>query len=460
MRTRVDMMTRALLTRPKLEKIARQTDLDLQANTPGQVNAMIAGLQNNTSIRSRRQNENIYTISHINSDPAMTQRIVQAFIDVFVEETLGENRVDNSSAQQFLEQQIKEYEQRLVTAEQDLVEFKKQNVGRMPGEGGDFYVRLQTAMGQLNSMRTALNIAQSRRSSLERQLLGEEPVFGIMGVQQQVAGNELTAALDIKIEENRSRLEELTLRFTDKHPEIQATLETIEQLEKRKEKEIAKLQSQSAGFGNVNSELQQNPVYQSMKIAFNESEIEVASLQAEVTSKQREIQELKRMVDVIPQVEANLARLNRDYSITKQQYDVLLQRLETARLSQQAEQSGENIEFQVIDPPTYPQYPAGPNRKALNSMMVVAGLIAGVALAFGLHQLYPVFGDSRTLENSIELPVLGVVSLKRDRSQKTKSAIGRLAVVSAAILLLVVAGSVITYEEVARNTFQSIMRLI
>ena len=92
--------------------------------------------------------------------------------------------------------------------------------------------------------------------------------------------------------------------------------------------------------------------------------------------------------------------------------------------------------------------------------MVVAGLLAGIALTFALHQLYPVYGDSRTLGNALNFPVLGVVSLKRDRAQKLRSGLGRLAVVSAALLLLVVAGGVITHEDIARNAFQSLMRLI
>ena len=463
MRTRVDMMTRALLTRPKLEKVARLTDLDLQAETPVQMNALVARLASSTAINSNRQDRNLYTISHTGDDPAEIQKIVQAFIDVFVEETLGENRVESNSAQQFLETQIQEYEQRLIEAEQRLVAFKKENVGRMPGEGGDFYVRLQTAMGQLSGMKTALRIAASRRDSLERQMLGEEPVFGIMPTtpQQQVLSNEVTASIDLTIESNNARLEELSLRFTDKHPEIQAIKETIAELEERREKEVAKLQAQQPTVeASATQELQQNPVYQSMKIAFNEAEIEVSGLQAQISSKQREINQLQGMVDVIPQVEANLGRLNRDYQVTKQQYDTLLQRLETARLSQQAEQSGENIDFQVIDPPSFPTAPSGPKRPIFNSAVVILGLAAGVALSFVLHMLYPVYGDSRTLGESIHLPVLGVISLKRDRAQKNRSVMGRFAVVSAAALLLVVAGGIITNESLVRNAVLSLIRLV
>ncbi|MDX1554543.1 MAG: glutaredoxin domain-containing protein, partial [Xanthomonadales bacterium] len=53
---------------------------------------------------------------------------------------------------------------------------------------------------------------------------------------------------------------------------------------------------------------------------------------------QGKIRELQKRVDTIPEVEAELTRLNRDYNVTKGQYESLVSRRETARLSEQAEQ--------------------------------------------------------------------------------------------------------------------------
>jgi uncharacterized protein involved in exopolysaccharide biosynthesis len=55
-------MTRALLARPQLEKVARETDLDLRAHTPREMETIIEDLQ--TKIVLRRRRSSIYTISY------------------------------------------------------------------------------------------------------------------------------------------------------------------------------------------------------------------------------------------------------------------------------------------------------------------------------------------------------------------------------------------------------------
>ena len=90
----------------------------------------------------------------------------------------------------------------------------------------------------------------------------------------------------------------------------------------------------------------------------------------------------------MPEIEAELARLNRDYEINKQQYDTLAQRLESARISESAEQNVENVKFRVIEPPIVPvQAERSGARLALNSLVLLAAIAAGVGLAVLLAQL-------------------------------------------------------------------------
>ena len=65
----------------------------------------------------------------------------------------------------------------------------------------------------------------------------------------------------------------------------------------------------------------------------------------------------------MPEVEAELARLNRDYEITRTRYLELVERRETAKLSESAEKQGV-VKFQIIDPPTVGFEPVAPNRDA------------------------------------------------------------------------------------------------
>jgi polysaccharide chain length determinant protein (PEP-CTERM system associated) len=165
----LNFMTRALLSRPQLEKVARETDLDLRAQTPRQMEEIIDTLQRKIQIAGDGRSS-IYTISYEDADRGLAQAIVQTLLDTFVENSLGSKRTDSSTAQRFLEDQIRDYEQRLSQAEARLADFKKKNVGMMPGEGGDYYARLQTDSDQLATLRADLRLAQERRDQLVGQM--------------------------------------------------------------------------------------------------------------------------------------------------------------------------------------------------------------------------------------------------------------------------------------------------
>jgi hypothetical protein len=109
-------------------------------------------------------------------------------------------------------------------------------------------------------------------------------------------------------------------------------------------------------------------------------------------------------------VETELQRLNRDYEVNKQKYNQLLERRESAKLSEQAEQTGENLRFRVIDPPRVPLAPTGPNRILFSSIVLLAAMASGLGLAFLLSQIRPTIYDRRTLTQVTGLPVFGAVT--------------------------------------------------
>jgi polysaccharide chain length determinant protein (PEP-CTERM system associated) len=440
-KTKLDMMTKAILTRPNLEKLARDIDMDLKAKTASNMETLIHRLKRGIWIQSGRgRDENVYTISYNDTEPQMSQRVVQALVNVLVENTLGDDRRKTSVAQRFLEQQVKEYAKRLGTAENRLAEFKKKYVGMMPRQGQDYYARLQAATAKLAETRAELRIAEKQTRELRRQLAGEEPVFGLVNTADQMTGG---SEFDSRIQEYQSKLDELSLQYTEKHPDIIALRKTISELEQRRQQE----QQTMVGLSTPTQPLEMNPVYQSMKIALSEAEVQVATLRARAADEQKLVDELKDKVDTIPEVEANLQRLNRDYGVTKNQYDALLQRLETARLSEEAEQSGNDIEFRVIEPPSVPEGPAGPDRRLFNSTVLIGGLLGGLALAFLLHQINPVFNDVKSLHRLTAVTVLGAVSMKLNSIQKLKCRVEIFSLILGIAGLVMAYGGTILFEE-------------
>ncbi len=391
----IEMVKTVMLGRPQLEQVARETDLHLRANTPTEMDKLISGLRSRISITSdNRRGSNIYRITYRDSEPEKAYKVVNTLLNNFVGETLGANREGTQRAQQFLRDEIKDLEADLTLAEDRLAKFKRENVGRMPGERGDYFARLEAEMLALESTQAELRQVRRSQEALRQQLAGEQPSIDASGVQSEV---------DQRIDDNQRRLEELQLRFTDLHPDVIALKTTLEQLRQQKQEQMEAL-LRDDGLGVISD----NPVFQNIQIELTKINSEIASLREKEATHQRKIAELQGLVDILPEIEAELARLNRDYGVKQAQYQSLLQRLEVAELSESADEN-EEIKFQVVDPPLVPKAPVAPNRPILLALILLVGLGIGGGVAFLANQLKPIFTDPKTIRDVTGFPVLGTV---------------------------------------------------
>lgn len=409
----VTLMSRRLMSRPVLEKIIRETDLGLSAANDVQMEHLINHLRNTIIISSpqsrtsrRSSADSIVTISYKDPKPKLAYAVVKKVIDTLVENTLGANQTDTDVAHAFLRKQIKEYEKRLYNAEQKLAEFKKKNVGMMPEQGGGYYSRLQTATDDLRKIENDLQVARNKVNILKLQ------------IHQEVARS-VTASYDKKIQEHQDKLNSLLLQFTDKHPDVQAEKSIIASLKKEKAEAI-KNASSDQGSGQNDDSLQLDQVYQNLQISLKEAEVNVSNIEASRAQQRKVIKSLQKQVDTVPEIEAQLSRLNRDYEITKTKYADLVSRLDSARISSQAEKSSEDINFKVIEPPIVPIIPVGPKRMLYNAAALLAGLGAFFGVTFLLLQLRPVFLTKKELSHMTGLPVLGAVTLVLDKKTKKR----------------------------------------
>ena len=455
----LDMMTRTLMSRENLEKVARMTDMDLSVNTPEEMDILITKLKSTIKFSSGRDN-NLYNIAYKDSDPQLAKNTVQSLLTIFVESTLGDTRKDTDTARKFIDQQIKDYESRLVEAERRLKEFKQKNAGLMPGEGGNYFSQLKSAKAQLSEVELEFKQAQNLRDELKRQLTGEEPVFGI--VQSSSSGIQTSMSshpLDARIASLEARLDELLLKYTDKHPDVNATKDTIARLTKKKEEDLKKMQpdipqaKQSTG-------LNQNPVYQQLKISLGQAEAQIASLKPRVNAYKKNVRRLESLVDTIPQIEADLKNLNRDYSINKKNYEALLARRESAKLSEQAESSADDVKFRIIDPPSIPFDPIGPNRPLLESVVFGMGLAAGLAFAFFMSMIKPLFYTPTSLQSATDLPVLGYVSRIWTTEERKRRNLEMISFGLVGVALLGLFGGILMIESMEINMLSKVKSLL
>lgn len=421
-RSAIDQVREALLSRPNLEAVAKAAKLDSQVRNPSDMDALVTDLGKSISIISTSSDESsaaagesLYSISYTDSDRTKALLVVKSLVDGFVNGTIGNKRIGSEQAQAFLRQQIRDYEVRLSAAEQRLAEFKKKNIGLVPGDDkSDYFSRLNAELAGLQQAETKLAITSGRRAELSRQLAKTRPYLaGSSGTSSSATATQ--SDLSVRVQESESKLQELLLRFTDKHPEVIALRGQIVELKRQEAKELADIAQGGTGSGAIRS-LATNPVYQEIQMQLNQSDVESASLRGEIAQHNDEIIKLKKIVNTAPEVEQKYAQLNRDYDVTKAQYTALAQRLEKARVTDNADDTG-IVKFEVIDPPAADVRPVAPNRALFSIPVLLAGFAGGITLVWLMAQMRPTVTGARNLARITKLPIIGSISRVADAEQ-------------------------------------------
>ena len=392
-----DILSRRLLNKDNLEKVIKQTDLKSKATSEEAMDRLTEELAGSLVFERTGGEKAIFSLSLEGRSPELVYQIVSRSLESLVESTLQSARTDTAAAQEFLDDQITKYEKRLSIAEQTLAEFTRENIGLMPDEAGGYYKRLQGEQDQLEQLRTDLRLAEQRLVEMNKQLKGELPILG---------GSQMS-----KLRQYREQLQDLLTQYTESHPDVKALRAIIAET-------LAAENAEPEVLGMDDTEY--NPAYEELKAGARNASIELETIKVKLADQQVKVTELQSSLDLIPEIEAKLAKLNRDYDVTNNRYLKMVERRETARLSQAVGESGSNINFRIITKPEVATEPSGPNRMLLISLIFAAAIVAGLAWGFLKYSLQPTFIFLRQLSDQIGLPVLGTVGLYLGTGHKIK----------------------------------------
>jgi protein tyrosine kinase modulator len=381
--TELEVMRQTLTTRANLEKVARLTDLDVLATSPAQMERLLEGLRSRTTVET--DGRFLLTIKYVDTDPARARDVVEAISRTFIENNLGSTREEIESAQAFLDRQIDLYERELAAAEQRLVKFKEERLSKLP-EKENYQFRMEELRNQLEEAQANLKRARTRQAQL-RQQVNEAPV----------------SADTLQIAQAEQELAKLLSVYTEKHPEVIAARRQLDYL---RSKPPSQLPMPSTG-GASDPRREQA----SLKISLGEAEADVAAYSDQVTRLRDRLSRFEEGAAQIPEAEAELAELTRDYDVLKIKHADLLARREQAKISRDREEGTRRVDYEVVDPPTVPAIPNGPSRAILISVVLVLAVGAGIGAAFLLSQARPTFSDPLRLRQAFGLAVLGTVSL-------------------------------------------------
>ena len=410
----VGMLSRTLISRPNIEKLVRMADLDLAASTKPEQDKLIEDVMKAVRISSTTR-DNLFSLSYRESDQEKAKRVIQSLVSIFVESSLGASRKDTDSAKVFLNEQIQNFENKLEEAEARLKEFRLRNLDLQTSDGRDSAARLGDLTRQLQDARLQLREAENARDAAKLQLAAERNNSRTDQLPDLLAQADVsisTPEIDARLENQKTNLDGLLQRYTEQHPDVITTRRLIKDLEAQKTREIAEQRKL------IEARQRDMPATRSSSLAAQElnrvvatSEVQVAALTARVNEFASRLANARESLRTAPQLEAEAAQLNRDYEITKKNYEDLVARRQSAVMSGDLESAAGVADFRLIDPPRVSPQPVFPNRLLLLPLALVAAIGAGLFTAFGASQIRPVYSDANELRTKTGLPLLGVVSV-------------------------------------------------
>lgn len=399
----VRMLARTLISRPNVERLISSPRAGLQNLSPADREKTIDRLTREIKVLPSGD-ANLFAITYRDINPQRAQVLVDELVALFVSSGVTDKQRDSEQARRFLDDQIKSYEAKLMESENRLKDFKLRNFGLTGTSNQDHFARLSASTEEVNRLRVELQAAAQARDAFKRELSQEDPTMPVEAMMPGMAP--VQTDTESRLDAQKRQLDELLRRYTDQHPDVMAARRTIVQLEQQRKAEQDARRSEGKRGPAPTS-----PVFQRIRVSLAEAEAKVASLQGQLSAQQSQLEQARAMAGRMPEVEAELSQLNRDYAIVRKNYEELVSRRESASLGEKIDLTTKVADFRVVEPPRVSPTPARPSRMLVAMLGFLASIAAGFGVAFGLTQVFPTVQDSRSLREIGGRPILGSASL-------------------------------------------------
>ncbi|MBA4266454.1 MAG: hypothetical protein C0453_15365 [Comamonadaceae bacterium] len=186
-----------------------------------------------------------------------------------------------------------------------------------------------------------------------------------------------------ELDRARSELARIRGIYTDDHPDVRAQRRQIEMLE------------QALRVETSSSSPTRDAAAAQARLAVSRLEAQISTTRARadlLADQQRTLRssigQLRSQVVRGPQIERDLAALQRDYDSARIQYEDLRAKQLSAEIVQNLEGEEQGERFSLLEPALMPEYPIKPSRKKLVALGFFIALAAAAGLAILLEMVF------------------------------------------------------------------------
>lgn len=366
-----------------------------------------------------RNRPGAFRITFQGPDPATVAQVANRLANLFIEENLRTREVQAQGTSEFIDSQLQEAQKLLDEQEKAVSEYKLQHNGELPQQENSISSVLTRLQVELEANRDGINRIQQNKVMVENSLTTTEATLSALSAAIAVrnsspqdpavvaaAGQAVVPIRRKPSEVGHAQLEELLTRYGPLHPQVrrmEAEIARLEADEASQQKAAAQSQAPVAATSNTSPKanlpalVRAGNVTEAMNMAQVNERISTLNAQLSLTDKDLEFRKAEHdrivrdmssygaRLSRLPIREQEMARITRDYEMSKANYKSLLDKRLAAVMATDMEHRQKSERFTLLDAARTPGRPQKPNRELLDAAGALAGLALGIIIAFALE---------------------------------------------------------------------------
>lgn len=358
---KIKVLAYAIRSRSLLLKVFNDLDMSTNKQSTAQLEKMVRDVQARTDIKLKDR-EGLFIISYSDKDPRIARDFVNTLVRRYIEENITSKREESYGATKFLAEQIAAIKLKLEESEAKVNSYKRENSGLLGQNEGMAAAEISDAQQKLDG----IAIKRNQLEQAQRQAMKFDP-------------------LKSKLASLQKKQQELSLVYTDNHPEIIGVNNEIAAIKEQ----------QQAGPPPVAYAASTSPEVEKIGLELN-------GLRDAENSQRRFIASRHYLLKSIPAAKAGLDELERERNSQRNLYEQLVARYGQSEVSKQMEVQDKSTTFRVVDPAILPTKPISPQRVKI----ILFGIIGGLVVSFGFLVLLD--HHDKSVRNIQSLKTLGI----------------------------------------------------
>jgi polysaccharide biosynthesis transport protein len=422
---RLSTLTQQVLSRTRLQGIINRFRLYSDLKRTVSEEELIQQMRDHIRIQVRQGSGaqlSTFTITFQGGNPSVVADVANELASSFIRWNIDNREQQVEGTQAFLSGELQTAKQNLEEQENQLRVFKMSHLGETPDQ-------TTPNLGAITTLRAALqaNIDTCNRLEQERLLLTRLPQSAVPAGAPEVI---LTRRGRLEAEKRQveSDLRHLREAYSERYPDVIKG-------ERRLKEVTAELNSLPADTASDHADSTSEASTTSVRLELIDKDLK--RLNREQSRIQSQISTYQAKVDAAPLREQQLVELNRNYDVTKQHYQALLDKSFNIEMAVSLEQKQKAERFTVLDPAQVPEKPVKPRRKVLLAVAVLFSLALPCLVVVGKEML------NATITTEVELKALvpsrvrivGLIPRIETRSDRRRNILVGSAAVLASFLL-------------------------